>query len=432
MKIYFNYLHHLLHKRFVRLTKSCCHLKNLYSLEQFKLRIAVEKRRAERGCCKSSIILLDLKPLVNGNGEKNRERMKDSAILICTCIRAVDAVSIFKNATVMILLVDADCSGAQNACKRIIRKIMNYCSSREPLTYNDFHIKILSFPEKKFKSTKLDEHPPTKRKTILDHRKGVISVKTGMTFKTGQMLNLRISSFNGTAISVPMDEVYFGDHDLFSNYLLTVKKCIKKAMDIAGALMALVLSLPIMAAVAIAIKATSKGPVLFKQIRVGYKGKCFIFFKFRTMMAHNKDKAHKAYVRKLINGQADQINMGTKENPCFKIKNDPRVTSIGRYLRRTSLDELPQLLNVLKGDMSLVGPRPPIPYEVSEYQKWHQRRVLDVKPGITGLWQVSGRNRTSFDEMVRLDIKYAENWSLKLDLYIILKTVLVMFKADGE
>jgi lipopolysaccharide/colanic/teichoic acid biosynthesis glycosyltransferase len=124
--------------------------------------------------------------------------------------------------------------------------------------------------------------------------------------------------------------------------------------------------------------------------------------------------------------------MGTKENPYFKIKNDPRVTPIGRFLRKTSLDELPQLLNVLKGDMSLVGPRPPIPYEVSEYQKWHQRRILDVKPGITGLWQVSGRNRTSFDEMVRLDIKYAENWSLKLDLYIIFKTILVMLKADGE
>ncbi|HBE82360.1 MAG TPA: polyprenyl glycosylphosphotransferase, partial [Blastocatellia bacterium] len=134
--------------------------------------------------------------------------------------------------------------------------------------------------------------------------------------------------------------------------------------------------------------------------------------------------------RKNIEGDPD-ANVGETDTPVFgKVKDDPRITPIGRWLRRTSLDELPQLLNVLKGDMSIVGPRPPIPYEVESYKLWHRKR-LDMKPGITGLWQVSGRNRLRFDEMVRMDIFYIENWSLWLDLKIILLTLPAVFKGDG-
>ena len=136
-------------------------------------------------------------------------------------------------------------------------------------------------------------------------------------------------------------------------------------------------------------------------------------------------------MEKLIQNKTNEINNGSENEPHFKIKNDSRITPIGKLIRKTSIDELPQLWNVLVGDMSLVGPRPPIPYEVKVYENWHYRRILDVKPGVSGLWQVSGRNKTTFNEMVILDIKYLENWSLILDLKILLKTAKAVFKAEG-
>ena len=149
------------------------------------------------------------------------------------------------------------------------------------------------------------------------------------------------------------------------------------------------------------------------------------------MFINIEDRMHRDYVTKLIQGEKDQINHGTNKKPFYKIKDDPRITPFGRFLRKASLDELPQFFNVLKGEMSLVGPRPPIPYEVKQYQIWHFRRILEVKPGITGLWQVSGRNQTTFDEMVRMDIKYAENWSLFMDLSILFKTVKAVFSFNA-
>jgi len=137
-------------------------------------------------------------------------------------------------------------------------------------------------------------------------------------------------------------------------------------------------------------------------------------------------------MEKLIRGKTNEINNGSENDPHFKLKNDTRITPIGKLIRKTSIDELPQLWNVLVGDMSLVGPRPPIPYEVKAYDNWHYRRILDVKPGVSGLWQVSGRNKTTFNEMVRLDIKYLENWSLLLDFKILLKTAKAVFNAEGN
>ena len=144
-----------------------------------------------------------------------------------------------------------------------------------------------------------------------------------------------------------------------------------------------------------------------------------------------KDDIHKEYVNKLINGSKDEINMGREGVPYYKMKNDPRVTTFGIFLRKSSLDELPQFFNVLIGQMSLVGPRPPIPYEVANYQNWHKKRILDVKPGITGLWQTTGRSMTSFDEMVRLDLHYAKNWNLWLDIKIMFNTVTAVFSGFG-
>ncbi len=177
---------------------------------------------------------------------------------------------------------------------------------------------------------------------------------------------------------------------------------------------------PLLLLVGVLVKLTSRGKVLFRQVRIGENSKPFTMLKFRTMQSNADHKIHQDFVSSFIKGRA-QVH-GPGQNGFFKITNDPRVTSIGRFLRSTSLDELPQLWNVLRGDMSLVGPRPPLPYELEQYEPWHRRRVLDAKPGVTGLWQVTGRSRTTFDEMVRLDLRYARTRSLWTDIKILLAT----------
>ena len=210
-----------------------------------------------------------------------------------------------------------------------------------------------------------------------------------------------------------------------------IQHAFKRVMDIVGSLVGLMLFSPLMFFAAIAIKITSPGPIIFKQYRFGKKGIRFPFYKFRSMQWSVDDKIHREYVANLIKGNLNKINQGDEKEPLYKMKSDNRVTKVGRIIRKLSIDELPQFFNVLKGEMSLVGPRPPIPYEVEKYEAWHLRRVLEVKPGITGLWQVDGRSKTSFDDMVRLDLRYAQNWSLWLDIKILLKTVRAVIRPKG-
>ncbi len=207
-------------------------------------------------------------------------------------------------------------------------------------------------------------------------------------------------------------------------------RLIKRAIDVVGSFLALIILSPLFAVIAIAIRLTSKGPILFKQDRVGQYGEPFSFLKFRSMYFQNDARIHRDYVRRLISGKG--VTKGDEKNaPVYKLKDDPRITPVGRFLRKTSLDELPQFFNVLRGEMSLVGPRPPIPYEVEVYEIWHRRRFLEAKPGITGLWQVEGRSRTKFDEMVRLDLRYVKTWSPWLDIKILLRTPAAVLKGNG-
>jgi len=206
---------------------------------------------------------------------------------------------------------------------------------------------------------------------------------------------------------------------------------VKRAIDIAGSLFAIILCAPLLVTVALLVKLTSRGPILFRQQRIGRYGKPFTFLKFRSMYQNNDHSIHREYVTKLIAERGTNGESGSKTKTVYKLTSDPRVTSIGKFLRRTSLDELPQLFNVLKGEMSLVGPRPPIPYELDAYATWHKSRLIVVKPGITGLWQVAGRSRVTFDEMVRLDLRYAASWSLWLDLVILLQTPRAVFTGQG-
>jgi len=204
---------------------------------------------------------------------------------------------------------------------------------------------------------------------------------------------------------------------------------IKRIIDIVGSGIALVLFAPVFLLIGLVIKLSSKGPVFFRQERIGHHGEPFTFLKFRTMHVNNDPALHREYVRKLIAGQAEPAN--GNGHKVYKIKSDPRVIRFGTFLRRTSLDELPQLINVLLGEMSLVGPRPPIKYEVDHYDIWHRSRLLEAKPGITGLWQVNGRSRVKFDDMVRLDIRYARTLSIGLDIKILLQTPHAVLLGEG-
>jgi lipopolysaccharide/colanic/teichoic acid biosynthesis glycosyltransferase len=204
---------------------------------------------------------------------------------------------------------------------------------------------------------------------------------------------------------------------------------VKRSLDIAGSLFLLAVLLPLLLVLAALVKLTSKGPVFFRQVRIGERAKPFRMLKFRTMRVDVDQTLHKDFVTSFIksSGQGQKPAADT----VFKMTNDPRITRIGHVLRKTSLDELPQLWNVVRGEMSLVGPRPPIPYEVEQYESWHRRRVLEAKPGITGLWQVKGRSRTTFDEMVRLDLRYAKSPSLLTDLKILLATPKAVIAGKG-
>jgi lipopolysaccharide/colanic/teichoic acid biosynthesis glycosyltransferase len=200
----------------------------------------------------------------------------------------------------------------------------------------------------------------------------------------------------------------------------------KRGLDIAGSLALLTLFSPALLVIAAVVKCTSKGPVFFQQKRVGHGARDFTMLKFRTMYANSDAAIHRDYVNAFIKASGSGAGGAMR-----KMDHDPRITPVGRVLRKTSLDELPQFINTLRGDMSLVGPRPPLRYEVEQYKSWHRRRVIEAKPGITGLWQVTGRSRTTFDEMVRLDLRYAKTPSVWTDIKILLATPHAVISGRG-
>jgi lipopolysaccharide/colanic/teichoic acid biosynthesis glycosyltransferase len=233
------------------------------------------------------------------------------------------------------------------------------------------------------------------------------------------------------ALNVTADAVMGGSPNLtlvtrspgFSRY--EKGRALKRFLDFSFAFLSVVILSPLFLLISALVVISSRGPAIYIQRRVGLDGRVFNFYKFRSMALDNDDSIHRDYCQKLVRGAWSQDS-----GSSFKIKEDPRVTALGKFLRKTSLDELPQLFNVLKGEMSMVGPRPPIDYEVDHYQLWHKQR-MHAMPGITGLWQVSGRSSVPFDEMVLLDIHYMEHWSLLLDLKIIFRTIPVVLFGIG-
>jgi len=209
-----------------------------------------------------------------------------------------------------------------------------------------------------------------------------------------------------------------------------VTSTIKRTADVFGSLLLLIILSPLLLSLAACVRLTSRGPALFRQTRAGLGGRPFTLFKFRTMVILSDASMHQEYVRDFISGKAKQ-NLDEHGQAVFKLTNDTRVTRIGRFLRRTSLDELPQLWNVLRGEMSLVGPRPSLPYEVEQYGLWHRRRVYQLKPGLTGLWQVRGRSLCNFDEMIRMDLQHGRDDSLALYFRVLLETPKAVLHGTG-
>lgn len=358
--------------------------RRVFDEEAFHRTISLERKRAERSRRSFLLVLLDLRTaLAEGNSEELLHRLFSS---LWRTTRETDVVGWHKSdATLGLMFMDIPTEDRLSFAGAMLSRVSGVLYNS--LTFDQFNQITIShylFPEE----------------------------------------------WDSDVQQRPSDPALYPDLEKRANgnklYLAT-----KRATDLAGSALGLLVTAPLFLVIALAIKLTSKGPVFFRQQRIGHFGKPFVFVKFRSMYLNNDPKVHLDYIRQLISGKAERQPSNGNGQGVYKLTTDPRVTRVGALLRKTSMDELPQLINVLRGEMSLVGPRPPIPYEVDTYQTWHRRRVLEAKPGITGLWQVSGRSRVGFDEMVRLDVRYAMQRSFWLDLKILLLTPRAVILGEG-
>ena len=349
-----------------------------YSEEYFRETLAMERKRTERSQKPILLVMLNIEKLFDAVPRKNIIKNISSVLAVST--RAIDIKGWYQSRrTIGIIYTEFNMSGIES----IVQKLQNNL---------EFHF----------------EHE--------------LAEKVSVTY----------SPFpeNGSReVSSPplIADIRFYPSPFNHSGEKRMSLFAKRALDIIGSSFLIMVFFPLFIIIPILIKLTSKGPVFFTQTRIGRGGRPFKFIKFRSMCAGNDCSIHQDYIKKLILGE--QGGGSAKPNEIYKIKNDPRVTSIGKFIRKTSLDEIPQFFNVLIGDMSLVGPRPPIPYEMESYRIWHLRRVLEIKPGITGFWQVAGRSTTTFDTMVRMDLQYIMRWSLWWDIKLILLTPFAVFKG---
>jgi lipopolysaccharide/colanic/teichoic acid biosynthesis glycosyltransferase len=387
---------------------------DIYSETEFRAILKHEYACVNRNGHKFSLIVFDLDGLENGNVAVNR-----LMFIFCSRLRRTDGVGWLSKRRIGVLLPFTDARGARRVAAEIcsVSFVSELVSDFSVCTYpsrcwldseeadsRQMHFSDIS-PEWENDSCTLI-NSPTSDITIL---------------KTDTPNKPSLAKISGPEI---------GTIDKIMRSLTCPVPFWKRAMDIVISLMGLVLLSPLFLMVTVLIKTVSRGPVFFRQERVGYLGKVFCFLKFRTMKANADQSEHQKHVLQLINGNSG----GDVDKPMEKITNDCRIIPLGKFLRKTCLDELPQLVNVLRGQMSLVGPRPCLPYEAGEYHLWHTER-FNTLPGMTGLWQVSGKNRLTFKEMIRYDITYALKRSFRLDIKIIFKTFPVVFleiKSSGK
>ena len=344
---------------------------------QFRLRVAQEWRRSERSGRPALLVLFD----GFHSSSKGRDVFLD---LISSTFRETDVFGWFQADTTfgVIFLELGDC-GIDEARNAILNKV---------------HGRVLSHKRSIAEGIRATAHvlPPYDGYSKGDEN----------TTRVAELLKTYIFEGNWAALAI------------------------KRAADVCGSLFLLVTLSPLFLLIAACVRFSSRGPALFRQTRAGLGGRPFILFKFRTMRVDNDATLHQKYLKDFISGKAKK-NLTENGQAVYKLTNDPRVTRIGRFLRRTSLDELPQLWNVLRGEMSLVGPRPSLPYEVEQYGLWHRRRVYQLKPGLTGLWQVRGRSLCNFDEMIRMDLQHGRRDSLALYFKVLFATPKAVFHGTG-
>jgi exopolysaccharide biosynthesis polyprenyl glycosylphosphotransferase len=356
----------------------------LMEARAFKSYLSFERRRAERSRRAFVLMLLDVSKLLsNGSGERSLGQI---AAALASCTRETDLIGWYESrATLGIIFTEIGPASMSYALEPLRTKIVKALQNElGPEQAKHVAISVHLFP-----------------RPMDDGDSGSL-----VDWKLYPDMEVR-DNRNRAALAI------------------------KRVLDFVASGLFLIVFSPLFAVIALAIKLFSKGPVLFKQERLGQFGTRFQVLKFRTMYVNNDPRIHKEYAERLISGKDDPDQRINGNKAIYKLTNDPRVTAVGRWLRKTSLDELPQFWNVLRGDMSLVGPRPPVLYEFEKYDFWHRRRVVEVKPGITGLWQISGRSTTKFDDMVRLDLQYYRSWSIWLDIKILLRTPFAVIFGDG-
>jgi lipopolysaccharide/colanic/teichoic acid biosynthesis glycosyltransferase len=342
---------------------------NLLSRAEFLRIVQREKRRTDRSHSALSLVLLEVDASHAGAGALALERLQ-------AMVRETDYAAAIDDDSVAVLLPDTGEAGLDSFLAKVAVERLAHVSSVVGATY----------PDASFEKLVAERMGTPRSRHALDQEPTAVTAKPGYPTK--------------------------------------------RALDVVGSIAALILLSPLFLIVAALIKLTSPGPVIFRQQRIGQGGVPFTFYKFRSMRVGNDDRVHREFVASLIDGKPTSGEVAGAGGQ-FKMKADPRVTRIGRFIRKTSIDEIPQFWNVLKGDMSLVGPRPPVPYEADRYKAWHRRRIFDLKPGLTGIWQVEGRSRVSFDDMVRMDLRYLRESSLSFDLKILVKTVSVVVFCEG-
>jgi lipopolysaccharide/colanic/teichoic acid biosynthesis glycosyltransferase len=356
----------------------------LFPEPQFRRMLGQERKRSERS--RKHLLLMLIEDQTPRRRKGSDALLNQIAGVVCSTIRDTDVPGWFtSNTSLGVIFTELGATETRTAVRIIESKIKAVLQEAfEPDKLEIFKISFCAFPEGWISDGDFRQADPTLYPDLLD--------------------------FNNRRVSLLM---------------------LKRGIDILGSLFALTILSPVFLLIAILVKLTSDGPVFFRQQRVGQNTANFTFLKFRSMIASSNHGIHQEFMKSFIAGKPGKSYSDEKQNTIYKMTDDPRITRIGKILRRTSLDELPQFWNVLVGEMSLVGPRPPIPYEFEAYDFWHRRRVLEVKPGITGLWQVRGRSTTTFDEMVRLDLQYSRTWTPMLDVKILLQTPRAIFSGVG-
>lgn len=383
--------------------------RGLYSHDQLRAILARERGRADRNGHEFSFVVFDM-----GDAEADNpatHRLVEA--LICR-VRSTDEAGWFDEQRLGVVLPDTPTEGAWKLADDICQMIAATAPSPVCMVY--------TYPSQWFLDDNGDSSPPQ-------------VVNTPTTAASSQLGILRPRGFSQTnaytASAIQSNALLQRDgkgRAAMALEPLWVRRmpAWKRGLDIVGSLLGIILTAPMMAIIAIIIKLTSPGAIIFKQNRIGYGGRPFTMYKFRSMISGCGYDLHAKYTTQFIEGRAETNNDGV-----FKLKDDRRVTPVGKFIRKWSLDELPQFFNVLKGEMSLVGPRPYPWYARAHYSRWHRRRTIEAKPGITGLWQVEGRGRVTFEEMVRMDIRYGQSLSFMNDLKLIFRTFKVVLCHTG-